>query len=276
MDYQNLLMQPVPVMHEARQQKRGYRQYSIDTNHVQYTEDLVAVRDYGLAGQAYYSRPNAATGTTVTDVSKELYVRKTVAEKLQKINKHLNAPEITKFFGGTVELYIEDAHRSYELQHHLRTKVFPELIRVQNPSISEKALRKKLDDLIAAPTRDDKSPSPHASGGAVDVVLRYKQDTLDFMADTKIFFGNGDADTSEIVFPDYYENHTVKDRDMQKAQANRRAFYAIMTGTVFNEQTGLLVNPTEWWHWSYGDQMWAKLSGVPAALYGFADLNGGV
>ena len=28
--------------------------------------------------------------------------------------------------------------------------------------------------------------------------------------------------------------------------------------------------PDEWWHFSYGDQMWAKRTGAAAALYGMA------
>jgi D-alanyl-D-alanine dipeptidase len=28
--------------------------------------------------------------------------------------------------------------------------------------------------------------------------------------------------------------------------------------------------PEEWWHFSWGDQMWARLTGAPAAIYGGA------
>jgi zinc D-Ala-D-Ala dipeptidase len=271
LDYLNLLTQPIPNLGEARQKKRDYRSFPINRAHSLCNEELVAAHAYGLAGQAYYSRSNAATGNAVEHVSKEPYLRKSLAEKLQKINTRLSAPEITDFFDGAVELYIEDAYRSYALQHHLRTEVFPELIRTQNPGISNNALQKKLNNLIAEPTKDEKSPSPHATGGAVDIVLRYKQKTFDFVKDAKVFFGNGDADTSEAVFPDYYEHHTITGEAMQKAQMNRRAFYALMTGVAYGDPTGLQINPTEWWHWSYGDQMWAKLSGKPAAFYSFTE-----
>jgi D-alanyl-D-alanine dipeptidase len=33
-------------------------------------------------------------------------------------------------------------------------------------------------------------------------------------------------------------------------------------------EAGFAANPTEWWHFSFGDQMWAKLTGADAALYG--------
>jgi D-alanyl-D-alanine dipeptidase len=28
--------------------------------------------------------------------------------------------------------------------------------------------------------------------------------------------------------------------------------------------------PDEWWHFSWGDQMWARLTSAPAAHYGLA------
>ncbi|MFD3503864.1 M15 family metallopeptidase [Streptomyces sp. NPDC058676] len=31
---------------------------------------------------------------------------------------------------------------------------------------------------------------------------------------------------------------------------------------------GMVNYPTEWWHWSFGDQYWALVSGVDHAVYG--------
>jgi D-alanyl-D-alanine dipeptidase len=33
-------------------------------------------------------------------------------------------------------------------------------------------------------------------------------------------------------------------------------------------EAGFANTPTEWWHYSWGDQMWARLSGQGAALFG--------
>ena len=51
----------------------------------------------------------------------------------------------------------------------------------------------------------------------------------------------------------------------EEARANRRILYWVMA------EAGFANNPTEWWHYSWGDQMWAKLRGEPAALYGACD-----
>ena len=34
------------------------------------------------------------------------------------------------------------------------------------------------------------------------------------------------------------------------------------------EAEGFTVNPTEWWHWSHGDQAWAAHTGASTARYG--------
>jgi len=36
-------------------------------------------------------------------------------------------------------------------------------------------------------------------------------------------------------------------------------------------EEGFAGHPDEWWHFSWGDQLWAKLTGAPAALYGEAE-----
>ena len=51
----------------------------------------------------------------------------------------------------------------------------------------------------------------------------------------------------------------------EEARANRRMLYWLMI------EAGFTNHPDEWWHYSYGDQMWAKLSNKPAAFYGAAE-----
>ena len=50
-----------------------------------------------------------------------------------------------------------------------------------------------------------------------------------------------------------------------EARANRRLLYWLM------EEEGFCNNPTEWWHYSFGDQMWARLTGAEAAYYSAAE-----
>lgn len=82
--------------------------------------------------------------------------------------------------------------------------------------------------------------------------------------------GHQDADTSALANPDYFEHQARLTQDDEVAQRNRRIFYWIMRGALLADDSGLIVNPTEWWHWSYGDQLWARLTGAPEAFFSFA------
>ncbi len=44
-----------------------------------------------------------------------------------------------------------------------------------------------------------------------------------------------------------------------------------MTGKAFGVDTGLVCNPTEWWHWGSGDQLAAKVRGDNEAYYSLAE-----
>ena len=52
----------------------------------------------------------------------------------------------------------------------------------------------------------------------------------------------------------------------EEARANRRLLHWLMV------EEGFAGHPDEWWHFSWGDQMWAALTGAPAAHYGMATL----
>jgi D-alanyl-D-alanine dipeptidase len=260
----------IPDLDSLRELKKGYNEMPIDTNDPRFDEPIVDIADYSLAGQAYYSRPNIATSSPVPDVPKALFLRKSVAETLARINEALANPVITEFFGGEVELYVEDALRKVSLQKNLFESVFPALIRANHSGISDEEMTAKRKDLIAVPSADPLKPSPHATGGAVDVILRYKQADKGFVAGSEVPMGHTDGDTSAKINPDYFEKNSQTTDDFI-AQKNRRAFYAIMTGAAFGYDSGLANNPTEFWHWDYGDQIWAKLRQEPAALYSLAE-----
>lgn len=265
------LLQPVPNMDRLRELKKGYNELPIDTTHPKFNEPLVDIADYGLAGQAYYSRPNAATKQPVPRVPANMYLRQSVAETLAKINTALHNPTFTEFFGGEVELYVEDALRPVSLQTQLHNELIPALLRDNHPDMSDEEIEERIKDLIAVPSSDPKKPSPHATGGALDIILRYKQSTKHYVEGSQVPIGHSDADTSERILPDYFELHDPQTDDDRTAQRNRRAYYAIMTGKAFGVDTGLVCNPTEWWHWGSGDQLAAKVRGDEAAYYSLAE-----
>lgn len=269
---------PIPNMDELRKRKIGYNDLEIDENHLNFNEPVVNIADYGLAGQAYYSRPNAATGEPVPNISANLYLRQSVAERLAQINQALKDPVFTKFFGGEVELYIQDALRPVSLQAKLYNEVFPNLIRKRHfeatgEELDDKEMKRRRKSLIALPSSDPKKPSPHATGGAFDVILRYRQDTKGYTTEGQIPMGHTSGGVSERVQLDYFENNEPKTDEDRLAQRNRRAYYAIMTGLAFGIDTEFSNNPTEWWHWDLGTQLWAKVRNEEKAYYSLAEVE---
>lgn len=83
--------------------------------------------------------------------------------------------------------------------------------------------------------------------------------------------GHTDGETSARINPDYFEQNEPRTHEERIAQRNRRAYLAIMTGAAFGVDTGLVNNPTEWWHWGIGDQLSAKVHGNHAAYYSLAE-----
>lgn len=269
------LSKPVPNQDKPLARKQGYRGYELDTNGTRASERLVNIADYGIAGQSYYSRPNSATGRPVSDVPETVHVRQTIAEKLGAINQTVQKSElVTELFNGQVELYVDEGLRSQRVQRQLYGVVFPRLIHEQFPDMTDSEVYKRRDHMIAQPVTDPASPSPHSTGSAVDVKLRYKQDTRLFVPKAEVFMGHTNADMGNTSRPDAYEQSAASAGDAEYARRNRRIFYWVMRGVLTNEDSGFAVNPTEWWHWSYGDQMWASLTGAPAAFYGMA--QGGI
>ena len=259
-----LLHAPVPNMDRLLEQKQQYNMLAIDVTHPLYNEPLVSLEEYGIIGQSYYSRPNAATGEPVPGVDPAQYLRRSVAETLSKVNNTLSQPEIVEAFDGEIELYVEDALRPVWLQQKLHDEVMPSLIREQQPDLNEVEVLEARSHLIAKPSLDPSRPSPHATGGVFDLSLRYKE------TGDPVNMGHVDADTLRVR-PDYFEVHPPVDDDEVEAQKNRRVFYNILTGSAFTEPTGFVVNPTEWWHFGKGDQLSEKVRGSDAAYYSFPD-----
>lgn len=267
----DILTQPIPDQTAARELKKGYREYPLAEQGARDAEPLVDIAEYGIAGQSYYSRPNAATGDPVPGVSPVILVRKSVAERLAAINYALQTSEvIIQLFGRPVELYVEEGVRLPAMQKQLYEETFPELIRKQHPDFSQAEVLRLRDEMIARPPASLSSPSPHVTGAAVDLKLRYAHPNGTFVPKAGVEMGHGNADLSAAAHPDFFEHKPKLTAAEKLAQRNRRIFYWVMRGALLSDDSGFMVNPTEWWHWSYGDQMWAKLTQAPQAFFGAA------
>jgi hypothetical protein len=105
------------------------------------------------------------------------------------------------------------------------------------------------------------APSPHATGAAVDLTIRWE-------GGDPLWMGSLFDDASPLAHTARFDTETGAEAfsfSNEEARANRRLLYWLMV------DAGFASNPSEWWHFSFGDQMWAKLRNEPEALYAGAE-----
>jgi|HubBroStandDraft_1064217.scaffolds.fasta_scaffold24173_2 D-alanyl-D-alanine dipeptidase len=161
-------------------------------------------------------------------LKKDVRVRSGILDRLVRASRAL--PE-------DFDLVVIDAHRTRVFQAEL-------LAYYQNDS------DQSLTDAgyVSDPYSQTHVP-PHTTGGAVDLTLGWRGAVLGLGTDFDAF--------SELSAPAALENDMPgKARDLRRLLAS--VLYA----------QDMVPIGTEWWHWSYGDQYWAKTTGSAAAVYG--------
>ena len=116
-------------------------------------------------------------------------------------------------------------------------------------------LAAKVFEFWGVPSDDPRTPPPHSTGAAVDLTL------LDASGD-EIAMGCPIDETTERAYPGHYANATSP--QLRECHENRMLLNLVMTST------GFIRHGNEWWHFSFGDQMWARARGESVAIYGRA------
>ncbi len=261
MNYELKFLEAIPDLSKTRDQKQGYRNYPIDKNNTLYNEGFADIRDYDLIGENYYHRTdNPPYNHQIPHSIPNLFLRLTVIKKLQAINHVLSAHDL--------ELYFFDCYRPVEVQNYFHDIWVPKYLKQKHPDWNGTIVAEEVDKYWAkgAPDSskvDPDSPPPHSTGGAFDVTIRH-------LNGKALNMGSAFDDPAEISNTDYFEMQAQK-RLLQASETdamqNRRLLYWLMI------DAGFCNNPTEWWHYSYGDQMWAKLHNQPFAFYSRLNLD---
>lgn len=167
-------------------------------------------------------------------------LRETVVQKLKQVAAAL--PE-----GYTLLVY--DGLRPLSVQRSLYEDC-KAAMRAAHPELGEGALADLVADYVAYPCADPARPAPHTTGGAVDLTLCRDGVPLDM--------GTDFDDATPRAWVDDLERHPKN----PAARDNRRLLYHAMVGAGFASYR------CEWWHFSYGERLWAMETGhIP--LYGF-------
>lgn len=168
--------------------------------------------------------------------------RETVARKL------CQAAEILPRGYG---IYIFDSLRSLTVQKALYDQ-YRETAAKEHPHLSPRELDLLIDEFVALPVKRLDRPSPHATGGAVDLTLCREGQLLDM--------GIGFDDFTALAHTDALEHDCPP--AMEEARQNRRILFHLMASV------GLVNYSSEWWHYAYGERQWAARENR-APIYGF-------
>jgi len=241
---------PPPPEHRAR----GYRELPIAFDGAANKEPLVKLSDYGVRGENFYAQPRNPPYYAVIPGSIEmLSLRQGAAERLRDVNAQLATADL--------ELFVFDAWRPQAVQAYFHDRWLPAELRRRKPNLTDEQLAAEVQNYWAAPSTGRDAPSPHSTGGAVDLTIRWCDGD-------QLWMGSLFDDASPLAHTDRFEAEISPDAfsfSNEEARANRRLLYWLMV------DAGFASNPSEWWHFSFGDQMWAKLRNEPEALYAGAE-----
>jgi len=170
---------------------------------------------------------------------RETLLRHSVAERLGTANQQL--------MQQGYRLLIIEGWRAPHIQRRMYRATW-NWWKKRHPDWSEITLRRVVKR-FTAPINDTRVPPPHTTGSAIDLMLAdLSGNVLDHSAPYEPFDPRG----YPFAAP---ELGTV-------ARENR----AILRNAL--EAVGITNYPSEYWHWSFGDQGWAYRGGHAAARYG--------
>ncbi len=200
----------------------------------------IPLEQFAIASPHLYQQLGAPYGER-----SPFYLRATVLENLIKAQNFLQQ----KYPGWQIEIF--DAYRPVEVQQFMVDYTLNQLAHEQGlilanltPSQSE-TLLEKVYQFWAKPSFDLATPPPHSTGAAIDVTL------VDNYGNP-IDMGSPIDEISPRSIPDYFRNS--QEPTQQKYHQHRQLLYEIMNLAGFQR------HPNEWWHFSFGDQMWVWLS----------------
>lgn len=175
-----------------------------------------------------------------------IYVRQTVASRLR---------EAQAMLPGGMKLIVFDGYRSASVQAALFRQFEVELKRL-HPDWSVSQIIDETERYVAMPSEDTAKPSPHSTGGAVDVAIIDDGKMIEFGTP----FDHGSRRSALRYFED---DRIVTNKADQLARNHRRLLYSVMF------QVGFEGFEHEWWHYNAREtQMGARVAGLDRATFG--------
>lgn len=177
-------------------------------------------------------------------------LRSGVLDKLREAKGFLQ--RISGYKGWNFKIW--DGYRTLATQKILYDNYWDELTS-EHPEWSDEQLHKAVQIFVAPPSRDPTLPAPHNTGGAVDLTLVDAQ---------------GHELNMGTAFDEFnvksYTDHFKKGEQAMTFHRNRTLLKRVL------EEAGFRNYHEEWWHFSYGDQNWARQIEAEFAIYGSCEI----
>lgn len=169
-----------------------------------------------------------------------------------------------------LRLAIFDGWRPLAVQAFMVRQAFADTCRErgldpQAQGQAQRAVAEEVGRFWAPPNPDPAAPPPHSTGGAVDLTLAVRG------SGAPVAMGSAIDTIGAVSEPDHWQARAqacgeAPQRDLWLSwHRNRCLLRAAMEAAGFGQ------HPHEWWHFSWGDQLWAWRSGAELACYGRVD-----
>jgi len=165
-----------------------------------------------------------------------------------------------------LQLALFDAWRPISVQKFMFNYTIQETCKSKGIDINDLSANGDINDVIeevgrfwAKPSSNPLTPPPHSTGAAIDLTL------ADMTGNPLDLGGEIDFIGAESS-PDFYkeDNLGIPCSKHQVFHNRRSLLFSVM------DQAGFVQHPNEWWHFSYGDQLWSWLSNQGNPIYGAA------
>ena len=165
-----------------------------------------------------------------------------------------------------LQLALFDAWRPISVQKFMFNYTIQETCKSKGIDVNDLSANGDINDVIeevgrfwAKPSSNPLTPPPHSTGAAIDLTL------ADMTGNPLDLGGEIDFIGAESS-PDFYkeDNLGIPCSKHQVFHNRRSLLFSVM------DQAGFVQHPNEWWHFSYGDQLWSWLSNQGNPIYGAA------
>lgn len=179
--------------------------------------------------------------------SRNIFVRKSLATKLLSVLNFLPSVYILILYEGWRSM--EDQKKDWDLCYFS--------LKLSLPDLSHEELERRTALIVARPN----VLANHHCGGAIDLTLGFARD----------------SEKADMGTPAGYAL-VAQSGDFRKkipmhssfVTAEQKMYRAILREAM--EKGGFVWYPGEWWHYCYGDRMWAVYQGLKECRYGPIEL----